>query len=343
MEIKRMRLSDIKLAHYNPRKDLKPGDPEYEKLKRSIEEFDCVEPLVWNRRSNRLIGGHQRLKILKEKGIEEFEVSVVDLEERKEKALNVALNKIEGDWDFTKLADLMTELDDGQFDLELTGFDMSEIEEIMNWTPKEEEPFDAAAEAEKIKEPKSKRGEIYQLGRHRLMCGDATSREDVERLMDGEKADMVFTDPPYNVNYDQSKERQPRKERNKKNFFGKIKGDNLSDETFSRQLKDSLVIPGFIRKGCVYYICMGTKSICLLSQILAKGGFYFSDIIIWKKPNSVMMRQGYQRQYEMLWYGWYQSPACHQIEDRKQTDVWEIGISSDLVGKKLGSNWSRGY
>lgn len=135
MEIKRMKLADIKLAHYNPRRDLKAGDPEYEKLKRSIEEFDCVEPLVWNKRSNRLIGGHQRLKILIEKGVKEFEVSVVDLDERKEKALNVALNKIQGEWDFTKLADLMTELDDGEFDLELTGFDLKEIEEIMTWTP----------------------------------------------------------------------------------------------------------------------------------------------------------------------------------------------------------------
>lgn len=135
MEIKLMKLADIELAHYNPRKDLKPGDPEYEKLKRSMEEFDCVEPLVWNKRSNRLIGGHQRLKILKQQGVKEFEVSVVDLEEQKEKALNVALNKIQGEWDFTKLADLMTELDDGEFDLELTGFDLKEIEEIMTWTP----------------------------------------------------------------------------------------------------------------------------------------------------------------------------------------------------------------
>lgn len=136
MEIKLMRLADIKLAGYNPRKDLKPGDPDYEKLKRSIEEFDCVEPLVWNKRSKRLIGGHQRLKILKEQGVKEFEVSVVDLEEQREKALNVALNKIQGNWDFTKLADLMVELDDGEFDLELTGFDIKEIEAIMNWTPK---------------------------------------------------------------------------------------------------------------------------------------------------------------------------------------------------------------
>ena len=130
-----MKLADIKLAHYNPRKDLKPGDPEYEKLKRSMEEFDCVEPLVRNKRTERLVGGHQRLKILKEKGIDEFEVSVVDLDEKREKALNIALNKIQGDWDFTKLADLLIELDDGEFDLELTGFDIDEIEDIMNWTP----------------------------------------------------------------------------------------------------------------------------------------------------------------------------------------------------------------
>lgn len=130
-----MRLADIKLAHYNPRKDLKPGDPEYEKLKRSMEEFDCVEPLVWNKRTEHLVGGHQRLKILIEQGVKEFEVSVVDLDERKEKALNVALNKIEGEWDFTKLADLMVELDDGEFDLELTGFDIGEIERIMSWAP----------------------------------------------------------------------------------------------------------------------------------------------------------------------------------------------------------------
>jgi len=94
------------------------------------------------------------------------------------------------------------ELDDGEFDLSLTGFDEKELEEIVNWIPKEvkEDDFNAEEEAEKIKEPKSKRGEIYQLGRHRLMCGDATSREDVEKLMNGEKADMVFTDPPYGIN-----------------------------------------------------------------------------------------------------------------------------------------------
>jgi ParB-like chromosome segregation protein Spo0J len=131
LEIRKMPIDKFDPAYYNPRKDLKPEDPEYEKLKKSIQEFDLVEPLVWNERTSRLIGGHQRLKVLQELGYTEVEVSVVDLPEEKEKVLNLALNKIQGDWDYLKLKDLLQELDTGEFDLELTGFDMGEIEDLM--------------------------------------------------------------------------------------------------------------------------------------------------------------------------------------------------------------------
>lgn len=131
MLIKKMNIEDINPAAYNPRIDLQPGDPEYEKIKRSIQEFDLVEPLVWNERTGNLVGGHQRLKVLKELGHAEVEVSVVDLPEDREKALNVALNKIQGDWDMPALKDLLEELDSGDFDVELTGFDMAEIEDLM--------------------------------------------------------------------------------------------------------------------------------------------------------------------------------------------------------------------
>ena len=113
MEIRKMLIDKLNPAYYNPRKDLKPGDVEYEKLKKSIQEFDLVEPLVWNKRTGRLVGGHQRLKVLKELGYQEVEVSVVDLPEEKEKALNIALNKIQGDWDYVKLKDLLQDLDTG--------------------------------------------------------------------------------------------------------------------------------------------------------------------------------------------------------------------------------------
>jgi len=131
LEILSVPISQINPAVYNPRKDLQPGDPEYEKLKKSVLEFDMVEPLVWNKQTGNLVGGHQRLKVLQELGVENVEVSVVDLSPVREKALNIALNKIQGAWDFPKLKDLLEELDSGEFDIEITGFDPSEIEELM--------------------------------------------------------------------------------------------------------------------------------------------------------------------------------------------------------------------
>jgi ParB-like chromosome segregation protein Spo0J len=131
MEIKTIPVEQINPAPYNPRKDLQPGDPEYEKLKRSIEEFGFVEPLVWNRRTGNLVGGHQRFKILLAQGAKEVECSVVDLDEIREKALNIALNKIEGDWDMPKLRDLLQELSETSLDLEITGFDEDEIENLL--------------------------------------------------------------------------------------------------------------------------------------------------------------------------------------------------------------------
>jgi ParB-like chromosome segregation protein Spo0J len=131
MEIRKVHVKHINPAPYNPRIDLQPSDPEYHKLKRSIQEFGYVEPLVWNEYTGHLVGGHQRFKILVEEGYMEVECSVVDIPEDKEKALNIALNKISGDWDMPKLKDLLEELDTGDFDLELTGFDADEVEKLM--------------------------------------------------------------------------------------------------------------------------------------------------------------------------------------------------------------------
>ena len=111
MQIEKHAVEELKAAEYNPRKDLKPGDPEYEKLKRSIQEFGYVEPVIWNRRTGRVVGGHQRLKVMKDLGYTEVDCVVVDLEEPQEKALNIALNKISGEWDTTLLADLLRDLD----------------------------------------------------------------------------------------------------------------------------------------------------------------------------------------------------------------------------------------
>ena len=130
MQIQKISINKINPAPYNPRKDLKPGDIEYEKIKKSINEFDLVEPLVWNKQTGNLVAGHQRLKILKDQGITEIEVSIVDLSEPREKALNIALNKVDGAWDYPKLKDLLQEIDTGPYDVSFTGFDAQEIEKL---------------------------------------------------------------------------------------------------------------------------------------------------------------------------------------------------------------------
>ncbi len=203
MDIQKVPIGNINPAAYNPRKDLKPGDLDYEKLKKSMAEFDFVEPLVWNKRSGNLVGGHQRLKILvNEWQLTEVDCSVVDLDDTKEKALNLALNKISGEWDNPLLKDLLLELDTGAFDIEITGFDMDEIAALMNQLFQPEPGLTDDDAVPETTEAICKKGDLWQLGNHRLLCGDATVKDDVDRLMGSDKADMVFTDPPYGINLD---------------------------------------------------------------------------------------------------------------------------------------------
>ena len=228
MLIEKKNTVDLFPANYNPRKDLKPGDPEYEKLKRSIEQFGYVEPVIWNKTTGRVVGGHQRLKVLIDMGHTEVDCVVVELSEEKEKALNIALNKISGDWDKDKLALLISDLQGTDLDVSLTGFDPAEIDDIFKDTLKEgikDDDFDVDAELEKPSFSRS--GDVWTLGKHRLICGDSTKADTFETLMKGVKANLVITDPPYNVNYEGS--------------AGKIKNDNMDNEKFYNFLLDAFV------------------------------------------------------------------------------------------------------
>lgn len=202
MDIQKIEAVRLNPAPYNPRKDLKPSDRDYEKLKRSIEQFGAVEPVVWNKQTGNVVGGHQRLKILLDMGQTLIDCAVVDLDEQREKALNLALNRITGDWDEGKLAALMADLDAVDFDVSLTGFDVSEIDALMNKfysSEASEDNFDAdkaKADIQAAGEPATQPGALWQLGNHRLLCGSATSPEDMTRLMDGSHADCAVTAPP---------------------------------------------------------------------------------------------------------------------------------------------------
>lgn len=198
MDFEILPVNKIKYAPYNPRKISKEM---LAKLEKSIKDFGYVEPIVVNKRTMHVVGGNQRLKVLKQMGIKEVQAVIVDLDDTHEKALNLALNKISGEWDLPLLKDLLLELNTGEIDTEITGFDMPEIEELMNQfhIEGEEDNFNVDEVVEEIEEPITQRGDIYLFGRHRLMCGDSTIKEDVEKLMDGKKADVGITDPPYGV------------------------------------------------------------------------------------------------------------------------------------------------
>jgi ParB-like chromosome segregation protein Spo0J len=138
MNISKMKINELIPANYNPRKDLTENDKEYIKLKRSIQEFGYVEPIIYNKSTGLVVGGHQRLKVLKDLGWDEVDVVIVELDDTREKALNVALNKISGEFDTSKLKDLLNDIDTGEIDISLTGFDLEEIEKMMLQVHKEE-------------------------------------------------------------------------------------------------------------------------------------------------------------------------------------------------------------
>jgi len=181
MEIIKKKLSDLKLAPYNPRKI---SEKELKKLEDSLDKFGYIDPIIWNKKTGNVVGGHQRLKLLnkKFKPDDEIDISVVDLDEYQEKALNLALNKINGEWEEDALTKLLDDLKTNMPDmLKFTGFDESEVNKFIRILNKPEEDFNIP------KEPKYKvqTGDIYQLGTHRLMCGDCTIKENVDTLMGG--------------------------------------------------------------------------------------------------------------------------------------------------------------
>lgn len=336
MRIEKIPLNKINPAPYNPRLDLKPGDAEYEKIKRSITEFDLVEPLVWNKRTGNLVGGHQRLKVLQELGKKEVEAVMVDLPISREKALNIALNKAQGEWDLPKLKDLLQEIDTGEFDINITGFDTDEIEDLMTqlYEPDENEQDDQVPEVPE--ELITKKGDLYKLGEHRLLCGDATSVDDVERLMDGQKADMVFTDPPYGISIVGGG--------GKTHFKGSVGGGGIVGAgLYSEIINDNSTETA---KDC-YNLCISLG----IEKMIFWGGNYFTSFlppkscwIIWDKREDVPANNFADcevawtsfnkpaRIYRQLWSGLLRSGnRTDELTKRVHPTQKPVGLFTDIL------------
>jgi len=303
-----IKIETLKLAPYNPREIEKN---ELESLKRSIQEFGLRGLITVNKHKSRegiIVGGNMTMLALKELGwkdIPQKNVDFVNLSKEKEMILSLALNRIgqKRNWNDEKLAEIMWKLNRSDADLVTTGFDEVEISNLLDVQMLRqigEGEFNLGKELEEIKQlkPQTKNGDIYKLGRHRLMCGDATRREDVEKLMGGEKVNMVFTDPPYNVGYESTE---------KKGKFphgGKILGDFLSEEHFTELIDKSFANFNWaIRPGGVIYICSGYSSYPLFYYQMLNKGFIFSHSIIWLKQNTTVTWADFKMQYEQILKG----------------------------------------
>lgn len=314
MNIQKIKIESLKPAEYNPRKDLKPEDEEYQKIKKSITEFGYVAPVIVNSNMT-VIGGHQRLKVLKELGYTEVECVVVDLDQKKEKALNIALNKISGDWDNDKLEELLAELKQTDIDMDITGFSFDEVDEILkDITGSKEDDFDLDQALDEIEEPISKRGDVWILGKNRLMCGDSTQKEDVMHLMNSQEADMLLTDPPYNVDYE-----------GKTSEALKIENDNMSETEFYNFLLDSFknMFDSIKYGGSAYVFHADTEGLNFRNAFKSCG-FKLAQCLVWVKNTFVMGRQDYQWRHEPILYGWKPGAGHYFVDNRKQSTVLEF-------------------
>ncbi|MCQ4922209.1 site-specific DNA-methyltransferase [Tissierella carlieri] len=298
-------------AGYNPRKDLKPGDKEYEKIKNSITEFGYVDPIIINT-DNTIIGGHQRLKVLKDLGFTEVDCVVIEIDKTKEKALNIALNKISGSWDVALLKDLIDDLKDSNFDIEFTGFEPPELDELFSELHDKDVKEDDFDVDEVLKEPTiSRAGDLWLLGRHRLVCGDSTAEETYRVLMDGKKANLTVTDPPYNVAYEAK--------------AGTIQNDDMMEKDFYNFLLSSFknMFNVMENDASIYIFHADTEGLNFRKAFI-DAGFYLSGVCIWAKQSLVLGRSPYQWKHEPILFGWRKDGRHRWYSNRKQSTIWNF-------------------
>ena len=306
MKIEEIEISKLKPATYNPRQIT---TKQYKDLRSSVEKFGLVDPIIVNKDMT-IIGGHQRYKICKDLKHTEIDCVVLDLSKEEERELNIRLNKNTGEFDMDILAN--------EFDIdELTDWGFKHIDLDIN-IDKITEGNTEDDHIPEAKESRVKLGDVWQLGKHRLMCGDSTKESDVEKLMNGEKADMVFTDPPYGVNYEGGHNEKKREV---------IKNDEIQKEQLSNLYRDSInILIKYTQNYCPFYIWYASqKSIETFSGI-SQTDLDIRSIIVWYKVKSGLggfMAQ-YIYNYEPLIYGHKKKKSIKWYGATDEKTIWEL-------------------
>ena len=313
---------DIERLRPDPANPRKIADAELEALTRSMREFGFVQPVIALRSDSTVVGGHQRLLAARKLGMTQVPVVYVDLTLEQARVLNLALNKISGSWDDELLAHMVADLSTvSDIDLSLSGFGEDGLAKLMKSLDHRErrdrpEAFDldAALEAAQAGHG-AKRGDLWALGEHRLLCGDAADPKAVPNLLDGKRAQLCVTDPPYNLAYTGGPPGKARRRRIKNDALPKEEweafcrawGKNLLDHT----------------DGAVY-VCMSTREWPRVSLILEEAGGHWSDSLVWAKDRFTLGARDYQTQYEPICYGWREGVKRHWCGARDQGNVITI-------------------
>lgn len=317
MQIEKRQLSELIPYINNSRKH---SDDQVTQIAASIKEFGWTNPILVDG-DNGIIAGHGRIMAAKKLNMTEVPViELAHLSKEQRKALIIADNKLalNSDWDSNLLAIELKDLQDLGFDLNLTGFDADELANIL--LPEQVAGLtDEDATPPIPDEPKTKLGDVYILGNHKLMCGDSASLNDAEKLMDGDLADLVFTDPPYNVAYSGRGA----------NNLGTIKNDDMSNDDFEQFCRDIFTTYHTYMKplACIYVCHPDSQSAPKLAfEKTFAEQFKKSSTLIWMKQSAGMGWQDYRAQHEPILYGWKEGSGKHFYSgDRTKTTIWKIG------------------
>lgn len=315
---------------FNPRRI---SDAELEALTRSLQEFGFVDPVIARRADKTVVGGHQRLLAARRLGYTEVPVVFVDLSAEQAKLLNLALNKISGEWDQELLARLLKDLSASpEVDLTLSGFAEDEVKKLLKRLEQRDKAarpetfdLDAALEDASRKEPMTQPADLWLLGDHRLLCGDSTSPEDVARLMDGRKATLLATDPPYLVDYTGNNRPNPRNRIRKQVHWDEYVDPETSVDFYRRFLEAGLP---HCQEGVALYQWHATRRQALVEQAWTALGLLWHQTIIWVKTRVLPTRSHYLWRHEPCAYGWVQGKEPQRRPPEKESTVWEVDYQS---------------
>ena len=312
IEIISKRCADLIPYENNPRVNNKAVNA----VANSIKEFGMKNPIIIDR-NNVVVAGHTRLSALQKLGIDEAPCVVAeDLTEEQIKAFRIADNSTAqlAEWDYDKL---MSELE--TVGLDMTGFGLNDqLEEINKRVEEERQIKEDNYDFEQEVGERVKRGDVWGLGRHRLICGDSTKQKDIEALMNGNSADMIMTDPPYNVNYEGT--------------AGKIKNDNMEDGEFLKFLTDTFAnLSGALKPGGAFYVWLASKEFINFISALKLNGLTVKEHLVWVKNCFVIGRQDYHWRHEPCLYGWKDGASHYFIKDRKQSTIFDEGKDIDAL------------